>query len=120
MVIKMTNEEALATYGQKLTIAFLGATPKESGQKLGGDTVVRVLYDATHGDKTNNRIKVTDRQRFPAVDVLEAILRTAQDEGGAHFAVVDDIANLHLQKFVVFRTFGKSYVFLQKNCWQKF
>ena len=75
LIVKMSNQEARKKYGNRLTIASLGATPKDSKDKLGGDTVVRVLYDGTHGVLTNHRIRVRDRQRFPAVDDLETAWR---------------------------------------------
>ena len=90
--VRMSVSAARKKYGSRLTIACLGATPKEPGSE-----VVRILYDGTNGVHTNNRIRVRDRARCPMIEDLEALLREIEDagEGEAHFLIVYDISKAH-------------------------
>ena len=90
--VRMSVAAAKLKYGNRLTIACLGAVPKEPGSEI-----VRILYDGTNGVHTNNRIRVRDRARCPMIEHLEALLREVEDSGcgDSHFVIVYDIAKAH-------------------------
>ena len=52
-----------------MVFAALGATEKKPDS---GD--VRIIFDGTHGVLTNGRIRITDRQRFPRIGDIQAVL----------------------------------------------
>ena len=73
-VVAMSRKEAEQKFGSRLAVASLGAVPKEVGS-----AAVRIIHDATHKVEVNNRIRVQDRLRFPAIDDLDAVLRGMRD-----------------------------------------
>lgn len=95
-VVRMQRSTAIAKFGDRLSVASLGAVPKDPGSSNG---VVRIIHDATHGVGINNRIKVRDRLRFPMIDDLDAALRQLRKEQdqdpGPRFAMKYDVAHAH-------------------------
>ena len=59
----LEEPDARARYGERLTIASLGAV--EKGTAPDGSTEVRVIHDGTHGVDINRFIKVQDGTVFP-------------------------------------------------------
>ncbi|CAE8719608.1 unnamed protein product [Polarella glacialis] len=89
--LRMEKKVAKEKYGDRLTVAALGAIVKEPGSEE-----VRILYDGTNKVGTNNRIRVMDRMRFPGIGDLDAMLRQARDDEGApRLGMVFDIAKAH-------------------------
>ena len=68
-IIRMSEEEAKAKYGNRLAVAALGAVPKELGSER-----VRLIHDGSFSVDGNHRIRVRDRLRFPLIDDASAIL----------------------------------------------
>ena len=56
---------------------------------------IRVLHDATHDTKVNNRIRVRDRQRMPTVREMHALLDEQRTEGNIAFALLGDATKAH-------------------------
>eukprot|EP00435_Cladocopium_sp_Y103_P075019 s47_g53.t1 len=57
---KLTMEQAKQRYGDKIAVSSLAVLVEEShGNKR------RIIHDATHGTKINNRIRCRDKQRSP-------------------------------------------------------
>ena len=55
-----------------------------------------MVYDATHGVRVNNRIRVLDQIRFPAwPDLVLYLDEMAGDEMGVHFSAVFDVSKAH-------------------------
>ena len=90
--VRMSVTAARKKYGSRLTIACLGAVPKEPGSEI-----VRILYDGTNTVHTNNRIRVRDQARSPMIEDLEAMLREIEDSGTgeSHFVIAYDISKAH-------------------------
>ena len=85
--VKKVREE----WREHLVVASLGAVEKN----IEADEW-RVVHDATHGVRVNNRIWVLDQTPFPAWSNLVAYLdEMAGDEMGMHFSATFDVWKAH-------------------------
>ena len=73
-IIRLTEDEASRKYGARLSVAALGAVPKE----LNSDKV-RLIHDGSYSVDVNRRIKVRDRMRFPLIDDASAVMLEAKE-----------------------------------------
>ena len=94
-ILKFTEEEIKAEYGQRVAVAALGAVPKELGSEK-----VRLIHDGSYSVDVNRRIKVRDRMRFPLIDDATAVLVEAQEMAAAQkterrSSLVYDIKRAH-------------------------
>ena len=96
----MTLDQAIARFGERLTIAAIGAIEKK------GSDDVRVIYDGSHGVLTNYGIRVRDLVRNPTASDLKAWLGEQAREGGPHFCLVYDVSDAHRQVPVDERDWG--------------
>ena len=55
----------------------------------------RVIHDATHGTKINNRIKCRDKQRSPGAREKRYLLSYYRSRGDVVFSLVGDISKAH-------------------------
>ena len=91
MMEKITLAEATRRWGGDLTIAALGAVPKASDKDE-----FRIIYDATHDVRVNNRIRVRDAVRSPTVVHARTLihhLSLQPDE--PRLAITFDVAKAH-------------------------
>jgi len=87
---KMTLEEAKRRFGDKIAISSLSVLVEEShGNKK------RIIHDATHGTKVNNRIKCRDKQRSPGAREKMYLMAYYKDKGKVVFSLVGDISKAH-------------------------
>ena len=85
-----TLRQAIATYGDLLFLAALGAI-----EKKGDGEEVRVIYDATHGVLTNFLVKVRDLVRNPTAADIRAVMGEISAERTSHFTLVYDVSHAH-------------------------
>ena len=91
LMTKVSVKKAREEWGEHLVVASLGAVKKNIE-----DDEWRMVYDATHGVRVNNRIRVLDQIRFPAWPDLVAFLdEMAGDEMGVHFLATFDASKAH-------------------------
>ena len=90
LMIKLTLEEAIARFGEHLSLAAIGAI-----EKRGSTAEVRVIHDASHGILLNHSIRVRDQVRLPTASDNRAVLAEMSEEGGAHFSIGYDIRKAH-------------------------
>ena len=74
-MIKMSEEEALAKFGERLAVAALRAVPKE----LNSDKV-RLIHDGSYSVDVDRRIRVRDWMWFPLIDDASAVLLEANKD----------------------------------------
>ncbi|CAL1153955.1 unnamed protein product [Cladocopium goreaui] len=87
---KMSLEEAKRRFGDKIAISSLSVLVEEAhGNKR------RIIHDATHGTKINNRIKCRDKQRSPGAREKMYLLAYYKDKGNVIFSLVGDISKAH-------------------------
>ena len=87
---RMTLEEAKRRYGERIAISSLSVLVEEShGNKK------RIIHDATHGTKINNRIKCRDKQRSPGAREKMYLLAYYKERGCVIFSLVGDISKAH-------------------------
>ena len=87
---KLTLEQAKQRYGDKIAISSLAVLVEEShGNKR------RIIHDATHGTKINNRIKCRDKQRSPGAREKRYLLSYYKKRGDVVFSLVGDISKAH-------------------------
>ena len=90
-MIKVSAKKAQEEWGEHLVVDSLGAVEKN----IEADEW-RVVCEATHGVRVNNRISVLDQIRFPAWPDLVAYLdETAGDEMGVHISATFDVSKAH-------------------------
>ena len=92
-VLKMDLESARRKYGQKLTIASLGAISK--GERSDGSIEVRIVHDGTNKVDVNKYIRVRDSTPFP---LAADIMRVLRDQAGAkrpYFGLTVDVKEAH-------------------------
>lgn len=92
MMVIMTLEEALETYGESLLLAATGAIAKK-GQGPGGE--VRVIFDGTNGVFLNVGVKIRDQIRFPTAPDLKAVIAELAEAGGSYVMLMYDIKKAH-------------------------
>ena len=90
---KLDIEEARARFGNKLTIASLGAQVKDRDEH--GAVSLRLLYDGTHGIDVNTHIRVRDAVPFPRARDIRRVLREAQECKLPAFHVKLDVKDAH-------------------------
>ena len=87
---KITLEEAKNRYGDKIAISSLAVLVEENhnGKK-------RVIHDATHGTKINNRIRCRDKCRSPSAREKQYLLAYHKRRKSVLFSLVGDISKAH-------------------------
>ena len=87
---RISLEEAGRRYGDKIAISSLAVLVEEShGNKR------RVIHDASHGVKLNNRIRCRDKLRSPGAREKQYLLAHYADKGTTLFSLVGDISKAH-------------------------
>lgn len=87
---KLSMEEAKKRYGDKIAISSLSVLVEEMhGNKK------RIIHDATHGTKINNRIKCRDKQRSPGAREKLYLLDYYKRNKRVVFSLVGDISKAH-------------------------
>ena len=87
---KLTMEQAKSAYGDKIAISSLSVLVEEThGNKK------RIIHDATHGTKINNRIKCRDKQRSPGAREKLYLLDYYKRRRSVVFSLVGDISKAH-------------------------
>ena len=87
---KLDIEEARKIYGDKIAISSLSVLVEEThGNKK------RIIHDATHGTKINNRIKCRDKQRSPGAREKLYLLDYYRKKKKVVFSLVGDISKAH-------------------------
>lgn len=87
---KLTLEEAKKRFGDKIAISSL-AVPLEENHS----GKLRVIHDATHGTKINNRIRCRDKVRSPSAREKQYILAHYKRKKAILFSLVGDISKAH-------------------------
>ena len=91
-MIKMTEKEAKARWGDHVLVAALGAIPKTAEP----EPEYRVIFDGTHWVLLNKRIRVRDLVRMPTVRDIRAVFSwIASKEAGPRFALTWDVQHAH-------------------------
>ena len=87
LMAKITLEEAKNRYGDKIAISSLAVLVEENhnGKK-------RVIHDATHGTKINNRIRCRDKCRSPSAREKQYLLAYHKRRKSVLFSLVGDIS----------------------------
>ena len=87
---KLTLDQAKQRFGDRIAISSLAVLVEEAhGNKR------RVIHDATHGTKINNRIKCRDKQRSPGAREKRYLLSYYRARGDVVFSLVGDISKAH-------------------------
>ena len=87
---KLTLDQAKQRFGDRIAISSLAVLVEEAhGNKR------RVIHDATHGTKINNRIKCRDKQRSPGAREKRYLLSYYKSRGDVVFSLVGDISKAH-------------------------
>ena len=87
---KLDIGEARKIYGDKIAISSLSVLVEEThGNKK------RIIHDATHGTKVNNRIKCRDKQRSPGAREKLYLLDYYKRRKKVVFSLVGDISKAH-------------------------
>ena len=87
---KMDLDEAQSRFGDKIAISSLSVLVEEMhGNKK------RIIHDATHGTKINNRIKCRDKQRSPGAREKLYLLDYYKRKKQVIFSLVGDISKAH-------------------------
>ena len=87
---KLTLEQAHERFGSRVAISSLAVLVEEShGNKK------RIIHDATHGTKVNNRIRCRDKQRSPGAREKMYLLAYYKARGDIVFSLVGDISKAH-------------------------
>ena len=92
-MVRCDLDQARAEYGDELTVASLGAVPKS-------DQTVRVVHDATHGLRVNDRIRVRDAQNYPTGADLKVVEIPSPFELIFQLHVMHDTVWFHVQSHV--------------------
>ena len=87
---KLTLQEAKQKYGDRIAISSLAVLVEENHQGKR-----RVIHDATHGTKVNNRIKCRDKVRSPSAREKQYLLAYFQQRRASVFSLVGDISKTH-------------------------
>ena len=92
-VLVMSESDARATYGDRLTIASLGAIEKGMGSD--GLTEVRIIHDGTNGIDLNRYTCVRDGGLSPVASDLKAVMRMQAASGQPHIGAAIDAKEAH-------------------------
>ena len=87
---RLTLDEAKQKFGGRLAISSLAVLVEENHQGKR-----RVIHDATHGTKINNRIKCRDKVRSPSAREKQYLLAYFQLLRASVFSLVGDISKAH-------------------------
>ena len=87
---RLTLDEAKQKFGGRLAISSLAVLVEENHQGKR-----RVIHDATHGTKINNRIKCRDKVRSPCEREKQYLLAYFQLLRVSVFSLVGDISKAH-------------------------
>lgn len=87
---KLTIEQAKERYGDRIAISSLAVLVEENHQGK-----KRVIHDATHGTKVNNRIRCRDKTRSPSAREKQYLLAYFQRNRSSVFSLVGDISKAH-------------------------
>ena len=87
---KISLEEAERRYGNRVAISSLAVLVEEGH---GGKR--RVIHDASHGVKLNNRIRCRDKLRSPGARENQYLLASYAEQGTPLFSLVGDISKAH-------------------------
>ena len=87
---KLTMEEAKECFGEHIAISSLAVLVEESHNHK-----KRIIHDATHGTKVNNRIKCRDKLRSPSAREKHYLLAYFRERGHVVFSLVGDISKAH-------------------------
>ena len=87
---KITLEEAWKRFGDKVAVSSLAVLVEDSkkGKK-------RIIHDATHGTKINNRIRCRDKCRSPSAREEQYLLAYHQRRKSVLFSLVGDVSKAH-------------------------
>eukprot|EP00435_Cladocopium_sp_Y103_P005087 s4203_g1.t1 len=84
---KITLSQAKERFGDRIAISSLAVLVEEAhGNKR------RIIHDATHGTKVNNRIRCRDKQRSPGAREKMYLLAFYKERGDVIFSLVGDIS----------------------------
>eukprot|EP00435_Cladocopium_sp_Y103_P003644 s2140_g1.t1 len=87
---KITLSQAKERFGDRIAISSLAVLVEEAhGNKK------RIIHDATHGTKVNNRIRCRDKQRSPGAREKMYLLAFYKERGDVIFSLVGDISKAH-------------------------
>ena len=87
---RLTLEEAKQKFVGRLAISSLAVLVEENHQGKR-----RVIHDATHGTKVNNRIRCRDKVRSPSAREKQYLLAYFQMLRASVFSLVGDISKAH-------------------------
>ena len=85
--------EAQRLYGDKLTVASLGALVKSTSAE--DEVTLRLLFDGTHGVQVNTNIHVRDQQQTPGAPDLRLMLRHMAEEKKPYYGLTFDVEGAH-------------------------
>ncbi len=89
-MVKMSVGSARQRWGEKLTIAALGAIEKS-------DDTFRIIFDASNKVCLNHRIRVQDQVRMPVWQDIAKYLETFSAGAGVRFCLTFDVSHAHRQ-----------------------
>ena len=89
----MPFRKAVETYGDRLTIAALGAI--EKGTRDDGTTEVRIVHDGTNKVHINKYIRVRDAIPCPTAPDVKRVLREQAREKKPFFGMTADVKEAH-------------------------
>eukprot|EP00435_Cladocopium_sp_Y103_P028049 s1714_g7.t1 len=87
---RLTLDEAKARFGSRVAVSSLAVLVEENHQGKR-----RVIHDATHGTKVNNRIRCRDKSRSPSAREKQYLLAYFQELKRSVFSLVGDISKAH-------------------------
>eukprot|EP00435_Cladocopium_sp_Y103_P012346 s2725_g3.t1 len=90
MMEKISLEEAKTRYGDKVAVSSLAVLVEDNHQGK-----KRIIHDATHGTKVNNRIRCRDKVRSPSAREKQYLLAYFQQRRKSVFSLVGDISKAH-------------------------
>ena len=87
---RLTLDQAKTRFGDKIAISSLAVLVEQNHQGK-----KRVIHDATHGTKLNNRIRCRDKTRSPSAREKQYLLAYFQENKRSVFSLVGDISKAH-------------------------
>eukprot|EP00435_Cladocopium_sp_Y103_P066703 s951_g29.t1 len=87
---RLTLEQAKDRYGSRIAISSLAVLVEENHQGKR-----RIIHDATHGTKINNRIRCRDKVRSPSAREKQYLLAYYKRKRSSLFSLVGDISKAH-------------------------
>ena len=87
---RLSMQQAKERFGDKIAISSLAVLVEEThGNKK------RIIHDATHGTKINNRIRCKDKQRSPGAREKRYLLAYYKARNDVVFSLVGDTSKAH-------------------------